>query len=80
MQTFVIWLDGYLSAIGEAPTVEQTQFIKDKLDGLFEHVAEKPYKPTLPELGEQYDFPVHNGWPHNRPVWGSGEDDVVYRC
>lgn len=39
-QIFVIWLDGYLDAIGDEMNVSKTNVIKNKLNELFEHEAE----------------------------------------
>lgn len=84
LQTFVIWLDGFLDATGPQLTTEQTTTIKNKLNNIFEHVAEEPsinegsQNPTLEELGEQHGFKVKPGFPgeHN----GRDEDGVLYRC
>ena len=40
MKLFVIWLDGYMAACGPVMTEDQTSVVKDKLNNLFEHVAE----------------------------------------
>lgn len=82
LQTFVIWLDGYIDAIGDDIDVSKTNAIKNKLNGLFEHEADKLDKPTLQELGQQYDFEVHDGLPDysTPPFNGLGKDNVLYRC
>jgi hypothetical protein len=75
LKLFVIWLDGYMQACGPVLNEEQTKAVKDKLNGLFEHEADKLEEPklNLEDLGEQ------NGWPHHnlRP---SNDDGIVYRC
>ncbi len=68
---FVVWLNGFLEACGPELNEEQTNTIKDKLNGLFEHEAE-PVQPklSLEELGEDNDF-----------LHGRRDDDgVLYRC
>lgn len=40
-KNFVIWLDGFLEACQERPTKNQTKIIKDKLNSIFEHEADK---------------------------------------
>lgn len=80
MQTFVIWLDGYLEAVGDNMNISKTNVIKNKLDRLFEHVAEPvEIKPTLASLGEQHGFPVYVGFPNNERL-GEDENGVTYRC
>jgi hypothetical protein len=52
LQAFVIWLDGYLDAIGSDNfNINKTNVIKNKLNGLFEHVAEP--------VGESEEPPMH---------------------
>ena len=76
LQTFVIWLDGFLDAAGPHLTTEQTTTVKNKLNNIFEHVAEEPKKPnpTLEELGSIHGFPVSLGLP------GETEDGPIMRC
>jgi hypothetical protein len=76
LQTFVIWLDGFLDATGPQLTTEQTTTVKNKLNKIFEHVAEEPKKPnpTLEELGAQHGFPVNLGLP------GETADGAIMRC
>jgi len=84
IQTFVIWLDGFLDASGDQLNIHQTTMIKNKLNRIFEHVVEEPsfnevkQNPTLAELGEQHGFPVNAGWPSKEPQ--SGEEGVLLRC
>lgn len=77
LQAFVVWLDGYLDATENNINISKTNLIKNKLNGLFEHEAEKltpkPNK-TLQELGEEHGFPV---FPNQL---GRDEDGVLYRC
>lgn len=82
LQTFVIWLDGFLDAAGANITPEQTMTIKAKLDKIFDHVAEeskeqqKP-KPTLEELGAEHGFHGKTGFPNSL---GHDEDGNLMRC
>jgi hypothetical protein len=39
---YCIWLQGYLEAAGNNLSEAQVQTIKNRLDNIFEHVAEKP--------------------------------------
>jgi hypothetical protein len=84
LQEFVIWLDGYIEAIGEDNfNVSKSNVIRNKLNGLFEHEADKlEDKPTLQELGEKHGFEVHEGLPEsNNPFgWMGGGDSTLYRC
>ena len=85
IQNFVIWLDGYLDAVGDNINSTNTTMIKNKLNGLFEHEADKlGDKPSLQELGQIHNFPVYDGLPDysNPPFNGLGrdEDGVLYRC
>lgn len=81
LQNFVIWLDGYLDAVGDENfNISKTNVIKNKLNNLFEHVAE-PATPhvSLEELGEQHGFPVLQGFPYgntndNNYPFGSNEN------
>lgn len=81
LQNFVIWLDGYLDAVGEEKfNISKTNVIKNKLNDLFEHVAEPvEVKLTLEELGEQNGFKVKPGFPNDLGL-GRDEDGVTYRC
>ena len=46
LQTFVVWLDGYIEAVGEDGfNISKTNVIKNKLNNLFEHVADKVEEP-----------------------------------
>jgi hypothetical protein len=81
MQNFVVWLDGYLEATGDNINISKTNLIKNKLNGLFEHEAEKlseePKKETLEELGLKHGFVVGNG-PNS--LFGSDGEGNLYRC
>jgi hypothetical protein len=84
LQGFVMWLDGFLSATGGNLTIDQTKTIKEKLNNLFEHVAEEPKKqnPTLEELGKQHGFEVNMGFPGEN-IGFLGKDlttGETYRC
>lgn len=84
-QTFVIWLDGYLDAVGDEINVTKTKVIRDKLNDIFEHEADKlEEKQSLQDLGKQHGFPVYDGLPdyNNQSFNGLGRDEngVVYRC
>jgi len=61
-QEYVIWLRGYLEGTGQELTNSQVSKIKDRLNDIFEHVAEPP-KQTLQQLGETLGFTVHEGFP-----------------
>jgi len=74
-KNFVIWLDGYLDACGSKLNQKQTEKVKEKLNNIFEHEAETLEKPTLEELGEQYNFDVNNSL-----NIGQGQGGETYRC
>ena len=78
LQAFVIWLDGYLDAVGEDQfNVSKTNVIRNKLNGLFEHEADKlDEKPTL-TLDEL--FP-ENGLPSNYNLPQDPNGPVMFRC
>ena len=84
IQTFVIWLDGFLDASGDQLNIHQTNMIKNKLNRIFEHVAEEPsinednQKVTLEELVAANGFPVYTGFPGKEPQ--SGKDGELMRC
>lgn len=84
IQTFVIWLDGFLDASGDQLNIHQTNMIKNKLNRIFEHVAEEPsvnegsQNPTLAELGAANGFPVYTGFPGKEPQ--SGKEGELMRC
>lgn len=83
LQTFVVWLDGFLSATGDNLTIDQTRTVKKKLNDLFEHEAEPPKKanPTLADLGKEHDFEVNPGFPGETNGFpGRDEEGVLYRC
>ncbi len=56
-QSFVIWLDGFLSATDNNPTTEQVKKIREKLDDVFEHVVDTPTIQTqfFPFVGNTED-------------------------
>ena len=74
LKLFVIWLDGFMEACGPELNEKQTNIIKDKLNGLFEHEAETINKPSLEELGKIHGFEVSS-----EPI-KEKKDDVEYRC
>ena len=74
---YIVWLDGFLQACGSTPTTEQTAIIREKLNDVLEHEAKEESKPTLEQLGEVHNFPVHK--PDNS-LFGRDEDGTVYRC
>jgi len=84
IQTFVIWLDGFLDASGDQLNIHQTTMIKNKLNRIFEHVAEEPsvnevsQNPTLEELGAANGFPVYNGFPGK--LGSEGNNGETMRC
>jgi hypothetical protein len=83
LQTFVVWLDGFLAAAGDSLTVDQTNTIKKKLNGLFEHEAEQPKKtnPSLADLGKEHNFEVNPGFTgKNNGFPGRDEDGGLYKC
>lgn len=60
LQNFVIWLDGYIEAVGEDGfNVSKTNVVRNKLNDLFEHVAEPVEKSQiiLVDLPSNYDLP-----------------------
>lgn len=66
LKLFAIWLDGYLTAIGNTPTLEQTQVIRDRLNNLFEHEAEsielpQPIEEDIPEFPHYTTPPFDEG-------------------
>lgn len=67
LQRFVIWLDAYIDAIDNDFNVSKTNVIKNKLNDLFEHEADKLEEPkkTLEELGKEHGFNVNQGFPKN---------------
>lgn len=81
LQNFVIWLDGYLEATGDNINISKTNLIKNKLNDLFEHVAEKtPVKYDLKALGEIHGFKVHDGLPHYGGPSTDANGETLYRC
>ena len=83
LQNFVVWLDGFLEATGDEINISKTNLIKNKLNRLFEHEAEKldePKKQTLEELGKEHGFDVKPGFPDSNSGLGRDEDGVLYRC
>jgi hypothetical protein len=69
LQQFVIWLDGYIDAVGEDGfNISKTNVIKNKLNGLFEHEAEKLDEQPQITLPTNYDLPQ------------DPDGSVVYRC
>lgn len=74
---FVMWLDGFLEACGNELNEAQTKVVKDKLNSLFHHEAETVIKPTLEELGQQFNFPVFH---HGLHGYESPSEEGTMRC
>lgn len=77
IQNFVIWLDGYIDAIGtDGFNISKTNVVRNKLNGLFEHVAEPVVESkTLEELGQEHGFLVKPGFPnHLTSDWTNNEE------
>jgi hypothetical protein len=76
LQAFVIWLDGYIEAVGDDGfNISKTNVVRNKLNNLFEHVAEPVVEsPTLDEL-----FP-DNGLPSNYNLPQDPNEPVTFRC
>lgn len=76
LQAFVIWLDGYIEAVGDDGfNISKTNVVRNKLNNLFEHVAEPVVEsPTLDEL-----FP-DNGLPSNYNLPQDPNGPVTFRC
>lgn len=72
LQNFVVWLDGYIEAVGEDGfNISKTNVIRNKLNNLFEHEAEKlDDEPQLniSNLPSNYDLPQDPNGP------------VIFRC
>ena len=82
LKQFVIWLDGFMQACGPELNEQQTSIVKNKLNGLFEHEADKlsiEPKLSLEELGEQHGFQVNQGFP-NIGFPSRDENGQLYRC
>ena len=81
LQNFVIWLDGYIEAVGEDGfNISKTNVVRNKLNDLFEHDADKlgeESKKTLEQLGEEHGFQVIPGFPGN---YDSPSEEGVMRC
>ncbi len=75
LKNFVIWLDGYLDAVGDDINISKTNMIKNKLNSLFEHEAGIEPNKSIEELGEDHGFNVFPGFPGN-----PGINDGNYRC
>lgn len=81
LQNFVIWLDGFLDATGDNINISKTNLIKNKLNDLFEHVAEPvEHKPTLQDLGKQHGFQVFDGPPKYGPPYTDSNGNVLIKC
>lgn len=81
-QNYVIWLQGFLEACDETPTEKQVLIIKNKLNDIFDHVAESPKKEklTLEQLGEKHNFPVYHDGITNHGGTFPNDENVLYRC
>ena len=83
LQNFVIWLDGYIEAVGEDGfNISKTNVVRNKLNDLFEHVAEPAEAPkkTLEELGEEHGFNVTSQPNDYIGFGGTGPNGETYRC
>ena len=81
-QNFVIWLDGFLDAVGDEINISKTNIIRNKLNNVFEHVAEpvEDKGKTLEQLGVEHGFPVHQGFPNSIQIGGVDSDGNIMRC
>ena len=83
LQNFAIWLDGYIEAVGENGfNISKTNVVRNKLNDLFEHVAEPAEDPkkTLEELGEEHGFNVTTQPNDYLGFGGKGPNGETYRC
>lgn len=86
LQNYVVWLDGFLTACDGQMNISKTNVIKNKLNDLFEHEAEKlsdktNEKKSLEEFGKELGFPVYEGFPpKNHGLGYTDEKGVTYRC
>ena len=81
LQNFVIWLDGFLDATGDNINISKTNLIKNKLNNLFEHVAEPvEHKSSLQDLGKQHGFQVFEGLPKYGHPNTDSNGETLYRC
>ena len=80
LKLFVMWLDGFMDACGASLNENQTNTIKDKLNSLFEHEADKVEEPklSLEDLSEQHSFQVNQGFYNSFPSKDENGDN--YRC
>jgi len=75
---FCYWEDNF--------NISKSNVIRNKVNGLFEHEADKlenklDDKPTLQELGEQHGFHVYNGLPqYGVPHSDDEKNGVLYCC
>lgn len=63
-QNFVIWLQGFLEACGNELDEKQTQKVREKLDSIFSHEAEKVEDKLdlhYPEFGHNHTLPGEEG-------------------
>lgn len=83
-QNFILWLDGYLDAIGEDQfNISKTNVIRNKLNDLFEHVAEpvvEAESKTLEDLGKEHGFMVKPGFPNHLTGDWTNNEEGNYRC
>lgn len=81
LQNFVIWLDGFLDATGDNINISKTNLIKNKLNNLFEHVAEPvEHKSTPQDLGKQHGFQEIVGLPNYEHPDTDANGEKLYRC
>ncbi len=77
---FIVWLDGFLDGHTTLDDAKTTK-LKEQLDGIFDHDAMESItadKPTLEQLGEEHNFPVHTSFPNS--LHGDGPDGEKMRC
>lgn len=73
LQAFVIWLDGYIEAVGEDGfNISKTNMVRNKLNNLFEHEADK--------LGDEQQSSINLTLPTNYDLPQDPNGPVVFRC
>jgi hypothetical protein len=78
LQTFVVWLDGYLEAVGEDGfNISKTNVIKNKLNNLFEHVADKVEEPLKETPKPDVSSGQYGPTVYDLTYQGGGR---IYRC
>ena len=81
LQAFVIWLDGYLDAVGEDQfNVSKTNVIRNKLNGLFEHEADKLGEEPIKEVLSLSNHLFDDNLPSNYNLPQDPNGPVTFRC